>query len=211
MKITTTIAAMFIAINLFAQDQPQPKETHRYVGLGIRAAGITVNDLMSYAVPPNRLVLNIDAHKYFRIEGQLGLYNSTTEVEVSSWSGSSKKDIELKDKSTFMGIGLMGLCPRENVRFVGGLRYSINNYSDDQVYYDSSGNPSAKTNTGKMTLITGIIGGEYFFAKFFSLGAEFSVSSINDVFEPYSGSYAQPSTSKTLMTEGNLIFRFYPF
>lgn len=200
----------FIPAITYSQEQ-QESFPHRYIGLGIRVAGIQVNDLFSNAYPTNRLVLNIDAHKNFRIEGQYGIYNKNTEIEATSWGGGKVK-LEMHDKSTFLGFGLMGLYPTERARFIGGFRYSTNNYSDDNIYYDTSGYPSVVENEGKITLITGIIGGEYFFAKFFSLGAEFSISSVKDVYKPSSSlSSSDPTTNTTIMTEGTLVFRFYPF
>jgi len=197
---------------IVAKKVPDPgKDNHRYIGLGIRAFGLQLTELLSTQVPPNRIVLNIDPHKYFRIEGQFGIYKRTSETKYSTGTGTVT--LNPVNKSTFFGFGLMGLYPKDNARFIGGLRYSINNYSDDTPF--GSGSPPyvpyLVTNKGKMTLISGIIGGEYFFAKFFSIGAEFTVSSIKDVYKPYSLTSSDPNTTKTFMTEGNLIFRFFPF
>jgi len=216
MKTTIRIFATFYFMLVFsgigqAQQQQQQQEEsypHRYLGLGIRISGIQIGDFTSQAYPTNRLVLDIDAHKYFRLEGQLGIYSKTSEVDVSSGSGGSSK-LDLHTKSTFIGFGIMGMYPKEHGRFVAGLRYSINNYSDESINYNPGG-PTIEKSTGKMNLFSGMIGGEYFLARFFSIGAEFSISSVKDVYDDASPS-ASSTTDKTLLTESNLILRFYPF
>ena len=100
---------------------------------------------------------------------------------------------------------------KNKTRFITGIRYAINKYSDDDIYYVTYTFPTIATNNGKMTLISGMIGGEYFFAKFVSLGAEFGISTLKDVYEPAAVFNQKSITNKTLMTEGSLIFRFYPF
>lgn len=201
----------FGSVTGYAQQQQQQQQEsypHRYIGLGIRVAGIQVSDLTSRPYPANRLVLDLDPHKYFRIECQLGIFNKTSEAAVSQGNSGTAK-FELQDKSTFLGFGLMGMYPKDKGKFVAGLRYSINKYSSDDIYYNPD--PSVAKNTGKMTMLSGMIGGEYFLARFFSIGAEFSVSSLKDVYDPASLTTSGSTTDKTLLTEGNLIFRFYPF
>ena len=212
---TTIITALFFCCAGFSsqlvnaqQQQTQTSQEsfpHRYVSLGIRAAGIQVSDLASNAYPTTRLVLASDPNDYFRIEIQYGLYNRKHEVNGSQ-AGSS--GVELEDKSSFIGFGIMGMYPKDRGRFIGGLRYSLNNYSDEELEFGAGS--SVIKNTGKMKLLTGTIGGEYFLARFFSVGAEFCVSSVTDDYE--SGEPGSSTlTTKTLLTEGNLIFRFYPF
>lgn len=187
---------------------------HRYVGLGIRASGLQVSDLLSNPVPPYRLILNIDPIKYIRIECQYGFYSSKFDQKVTTSTGGTITLVPTQ-KSTFISGGIMGLYPIGNARFNFGVRYALNKYSDDDVYSTSSwsnpSNPFLVTNTGKRTLISGVIGGEYFFAKFFSVGAEFSFGTIKDVYTMAAVYVSPPTTSKTTMTDGSLIFRFYPF
>ena len=190
------------------QQQQQENFPHRYLSLGIRPPGIQSSDLASRAYPTSRLVLALDPVKYFRLEGQFGVYNTTSSREDSQAGGSTT--LELHSKSTFAGFGIMGMVPVDHGRFIAGIRYSVNKYSDDEVFdYPSY---AVDENTGKMTFFSGMIGGEYFIARFFSIGAEFSVSSVKDVYEPSSlASNPSPETDKTILTEGNLVFRFYPF
>ena len=186
---------------------------HRYLGFGIRASGLQVSDLLSNPVPPYRLILNIDPHKFIRIEGQYGFYSSKSDQKVTTPTGGTITLVPTQ-KSSFISGGIMGLYPVGHAKFSIGVRYAINNYSDDDVYYPSSwpspSSPYLVTNTGKRTLISGVIGGEYFFAKFFSVGAEFSFGNIKDVYTPAPVYLSPAMTNKTTMTDGSLIFRFYP-
>ena len=215
-SLTYLIAIIIITMPVlsYSQEQkPEPSE-HRYVGLGIRA-GLQLSDLLASYVPPNRLILNIDAHKYFRIEGQYGLYHNTGEVNVQYYNPAtgnlSTKTLNPEAKSSFLGGGVMGLFPSGNTRFIGGVRYSINNSSEDEINSWSSTVPTMSKSTDKMTIISGVIGGEYFFVKNFSVGAEFTFSSMKEIYTPPIFYGSTSTTSKTTMTEGAVIFRFYPF
>ena len=193
--------------------QKQEKSEHRYLGLGIRT-GLQLSDLIANHVPPNRLVLNIDPSKYFRIEGQYGSYSKKSEVNVQYYDPITGATLSAllkpKEKSSFIGGGLMGMYPKGECRFIGGIRYGINNYSYESVnysYYSTA--PTLVKETGKETVISGVIGGEYSLAKYFSVGAEFSILSIKDVNTPPSIYSSKKTTNKTMMTEGSLVFRFY--
>jgi hypothetical protein len=207
-----TVIICLAALTATAQQQSAPTQQesfpHRYLALGVRVAGIQVSDLTARAYPTNRLVLDIDPHQYFRIEGQLGIYSSKSEQEITSFN-SGTNTLELHTKSTFLGFGIMGMYPKDRGKFTAGLRYSLDNYSDEDV--NSNAQPVVFKNTGKMSMISGVIGGEYFLARFFSIGAEFSVSSVKDKYTPSSAGYNTEETNTTLLTEGSLLLRFYPF
>lgn len=207
MKTKTIIIALLAIVYTivsFAQTTQTESFPHRKLGLGIRVAGIQIAEIQSNAIPATRMILNIDAHKYFRIEGQLGVYSRTSE-ELRT-SGTTKVTVKQKTESQYYSIGLMGLYPVERTRFVGGVRYGFNNYSSDEGGYSTP-----IKNTGKITIFSGVIGGEYFFAKAFSIGAEFAVSATKDDLTVSPSTYSNGGTYKSILTEGNLIFRFYPF
>jgi hypothetical protein len=187
-----------------AQEQQQPKEQykHRYIGLGVRAAGIQLSDVDSRFIPPNRLIFDLNPVKFFRLECQWGVYNKTHEVENPSGN------IDLKSKSHYIGIGIMGLYPVERAKFMGGVRYGVSKYSEDE--YIEYPSPTLAESTGKTTQLSFVIGGEYFLARYFSLGAEFSLSSLKDDFNPAEPSSENLNDTK-LLTEANIVFRFYPF
>lgn len=204
--ISILLAIVFVALStiaLFAQTQ-QESFSHRKLGLGIRAAGLQIGDIQSNAYPTTRLTINVDPTKYFRVEGQFGVYNKTSEQSIKS--GSTQVNVKQTTKSTFYGVGLMGMYPFERTRLVGGLRYGVNNYSSNQ-----EGSSTSMNNSGKMNMYSGVIGGEYFFAQGFSIGAEFSISSTKDDYSLPNSSYSNGTTYKTTLTESNLVFRFYPF
>ena len=201
MKTNFSTLLIFLSMSGAMAQQQQESFPHRYIGLGIRIAGIQLSDLTSRAYPTNRLVLAIDPHKYFRLEGQYGFFSTSSE-EVVQANGTGYTKFELHGRSTFAGVGAMAMYPKDRGRFIAGVRYGINKYSDEHV---STASGPIEVNKGKMTLLSGMIGGEYFLARFFSIGAEFSVSSVKDVYDVYS------TTDKKTFTEGNLVLRFYLF
>ena len=140
---------------------------------------------------------------FFRIEGQYG-FTSSKEESTDPYANK----VELEGRSSVFTIGAMGLYPKGNARFIFGVRYGIGNYRQEvwQTY------PEEKVieSTGKTKTISGVIGGEYLIAKYFSIGCEFSIASIKDDYTP-AGSTNGSFMSKASLTEGNIIFRFYPF
>lgn len=200
--------AIFFSIAGYSQKDSIP---HRFIGIGIRTPGLQFNDIVSNATPVNRLLINYDPIKYFRIEVQYGMYDKKTTETVSGYYAPPPSTVTLETKSTFIGMGIMGLYSSGKARFVGGIRYSVNNYFAEQAGYYSSSSTVTR-NTGTMTLITGMIGGEYFFVKYFSVGAEFSVSSVKDIYTP--GANMSSTTNETnniLLSETSIVVRFYPF
>lgn len=210
--ITTAILCSFFYFVTTAAHAQQSSNAgddskHRYLGLGIRVAGIQVNDLTSTAYPTNKIVLSVDPAKYFRVEGQLGIYSKITEHAFMLPNGGSDKE-DLHAKSTFIGFGIMGMYPKDKARFIAGIRYGVNKYSDED--FVSSPSVQVLKNNGKMGIISGVIGGEYLLTSFFSLGADFSVSSVKDEYNPAADG-SESTTSKALLSEGSLVIKFYPF
>jgi len=201
-SIKTILLCMMVLVSLFskAQQTVQQEEPfkHRYIGLGVRAPGIQVSDFDYTVYPGSRIILDINSNQYFRIEAQWGMYSKTNET-----SDGDKND--LHTKASCYGLGVMGMYPKGRARFIAGLRYGISDYSYEEIDFSTGG---VIKNSGKIKALSFLIGGEYFLAKFFSLGAEFSLSSTKDEFSPASSS---STNQESMMTEGNLIFRFYPF
>jgi len=189
--------------------QENDEYIHRYVGIGIRASVFQVSELPVNIIPPNRILINIDPIKYARAEFHFGRYASTREIYYSSFTGTPTL-LKLKDVSTVVGFGVFGTYPVGKAKFLAGMRYSINNYEQGDIDFDTMGNPYVITNTGKISILSGVAGGEYYFSKWFSIGAEFSLVSMDDVFDPADPA-SQNQTTTTSITESSLVFRFYPY
>ncbi len=205
--------ALFILITfivpLAVSAQENDEYVHRYIGIGIRASVFQISELPVTIIPANRLLINIDPIKYARAEFHFGRYANTHELPYSSFSGPVQV-LKLSDQSTTIGGGIFGTYPAGRAKFVAGLRVSQNNYEEDDIDFDTSGNPYVVTNEGKIGILAGVIGGEYYFSKWFSVGAEFSLVSMNDVYKPADPASAD-LTTKTSITESSLVFRFYPY
>jgi len=185
------------------ETQQKESEKHRYLGLGIRLPGLQVSDLEARAFPPARLILSLDPIKFFRIEAQYGMISSTRES-----SDPSADKVSLQGKSSVTSLGLMGMYPSGKGRFIFGFRYGVGNYSDES--WQSYPDEKVVESTGKVKTLSGVIGGEFMAARFFSIGCEFSLSSVKDEYTSAT-STTGPLNTKATMTEGNIIFKFYPF
>jgi hypothetical protein len=207
-KLIIVCTIIMTSLSLYSQD-PEKKEQHSYVGLGIRASVFQISELPNYVMPPNRLLLNIDPIKNLRFEGHFAYFKTSSEIPVSIYP-TGTRNMTLTQKSALFGGGVFGLIPVDKVKFIIGMRYSSNHYSDDNILYNSSGTPYVASDEGKINALSGVIGGEYHFAKWFSIGAEFSYMRLKDVLSPAS-STTPDLTTKTSITESALIFRFYPY
>lgn len=178
---------------------------HRYIGIGIRASIFQISELPMDVMPPNRLLVNVDPIKYARVEFQFGSYRHENEMFLSN-----QQPLTLKQTSTLLGAGVFGMYPCGKAIFLAGMHFSVNNYTESDVLYDSFGVPYIADAKGKVTAIAPVLGGEYYFSKWFSIGAEFSYLIENDEFTP--ADPADPQlTSTTFITESSLLFRFHPF
>ena len=205
MKTAILYSVMFVMLvctRSIAQEQ-QVKEKHRYAGFGIRMPGIQVSDIDALAMPPARLIASVDPIEYFRIECQYGFSSSKRES-----TDPSADKVVLEGSTSLLNLGAMGMYPKGNARFILGIRYGIGNYKGES--WDAYPDEKVVESTGKTKTISGVIGGEYLVAKFFSVGCEFTVSSVKDEYRP--ASYDNGTiNNKTSLTEGNIIFKFYPF
>lgn len=202
MKKLFSITALLIMISANAQE-PDPY-VHRYVGIGIRTSVFQISELSMEMIPANRLMVSCDPIKYFRTEAHFAAYSRTDELFL----GVNK--FNLKERSTLFGIGVFGVLPYGDAKFLAGLRLSLNNYKEEYIRSDEFGNPVKAEDSGNIRIIAPAIGGEYFFSKWFSVGAEFSFMMLKDEFHPWDAD-APDTTSTTNITESSLVFRFYPY
>lgn len=195
------IVAAFISANA----QESGEYQHRYVGIGIRASVFQISELPISIIPANRLLVNIDPIKYARVEFHFAGYTHSDEMTMLS-----TPPLILKEKSSLLGFGVFGTYPCGKAKFIAGMRYSRNKYAMDDILFDSFGNPYTAEDHGTITIISPVIGGEYYFSKWFSIGAEFGYMLMNDEYDPADPG-APSTTSSTTITESSLIFRFYPY
>jgi hypothetical protein len=201
MKKVLLFAGMIASQFVNAQDNET--YVHRYVGLGIRASIFQISELPISVIPPNRLLINIDPIKYARAEFHFGTYSHSYELSAPS------STLKMTETSSLFGFGVFGMYPVGSVKFIAGARYSINNYSQTDLAFDTFGNAYTVEDKGKIGIIAPVIGGEYFFSKWFSIGAEFSYLMTTDEFNPADPN-AENETTTTNITESSLLFRFYP-
>lgn len=205
-----TLLTHLIILNTFLLNaQYQDTSFHRYIGLGIRSSVFQISELPNSIIPPNRLLLNTDPWTYARIEGQFAMYRNEREFGFPTFANPSNT-LKLKENSTAFGLGLFGLYPVEKIKFIGGFRYGVNKYVMDNIDTDIYGNPYVVVDKGTITSVSVILGGEYYFSKWFSVGCEFGLVRMNDTLDPADVN-SPNTTSTTSITESALIFRFYPY
>lgn len=209
MKTTEKIIALIISVWVSGMFAQEPNELiHRYIGVGIRASVFQISELPVKTLPPNRILLNIDPIKYLRVEGHFGMYKSDHQESFNMYPNGNVL-LTLNENSTLLGGGVFGVYPKDNVKFIAGIRYSKNKYNQDNLNF-SNGNPYIVTDKGDINILTYMLGAEYSFNKWFSIGAEFGYVTMKDNFHPANPS--DPSTtSNTSVSESSLVFRFYPY
>ena len=198
-----------VARTFLTQAQETTAPAHRYVGIGIRSSVFQISELPIKTIPPNKIFLNVDPVKYIRVEGHYGMYSNSSEQIFSTFPNGTIT-IPLKENSTIIGGGIFGIYPKDNMKFMGGFRLSRNTYSKDETNSSGGGTPYVVTDNGEISITAFILGAEYSFNKWFSVGAEFGIVSMNDTFHPWDKNIPS-TTSTTTITESGIVFRFYPY
>jgi len=188
----------------------QTKETigldYRIIGVGIRSSVFQISEFSNKIIPPNRILLNVDPIKYIRLEGHFGIYSNERQVNYNVFPNGSAL-FTLRENSSLFGGGIFGVYPRENIKFIAGVRFSRNKYKQDNINSNATGTPYVIADYGEINIIAGILEAEYCFSKWFSIGADYGLVSMKDVFHPWDSS--SPATTTTYITESNFLFRFY--
>lgn len=215
MKITTTIAAMFIAFNLFAQDTlvkrktAEPESKQRVFGIGFRTSPLNLDELFTNEVllPSNSIIFTVNAHPNFRLQPEIGYYQEKNHSE-------QLKEDYIRAKSFAFGAGAYGMWQKDKTNLYAGAKvstvkntftYITSSYNPNPPYnpiYDKATNTISYVNSGL------IIGGEYLFGKHFSVGSEVGVMN-SKANVSYSEDPSDDYEYSRIMTEASLLFRFY--
>jgi hypothetical protein len=204
-----TLLFAFIAGSTFAGNADTTK--HSYLGIGVRANLFTNSDITTGYLPPARISLSVDPIRYLRFEGQFSYLKSTYEVDLPSGSGTRPETFT--DKSNLFSLGTFGMYKIQSSRFYLGIRWSKSNYSSTD--YETTWGPNGTVSTvfvnkGEITSFSEVFGGEHFFGRHFSVGAEFSLVSAKNFFVP--GAQGEDSENSSYKgSESAIMFRFYPF
>ena len=193
---------------LFSQKADSTKRL--IFSFGVRANTFLLSDFNMQNMPPARLQLNFDLAKFLRIEAQYGIFKSTKDYLYQTGIA-TYVNYPLVDKSSIWAVGLFGMKKMDRTNFYAGIRFSKVNYSNDQFTTTSSGGPFIASNTGSINMFSGVLGGEYFFVRRFSIGGEFAFVSMKDVYSMYSTNNRPATTNQSILTETSLTLRFYPF
>lgn len=207
-KIVVLIICLCISRILLSQEQ-NAEPVHRYIGIGIRSSIFQISELPTKTVPPNKIFLNVDPIKYLRLEGHFGMYENSRQEIFNSYPNGNIT-VPLKEGSTLLGGGIFGVYPKDNIKFIAGLRLSQNKYKQDNVNSSGGSIPYAVADNGEINITAIILGGEYCFNKWFSIGAEFGLLSMKDTFHPWDQNIPS-TTATTTVTESSIVFRFYPY
>lgn len=208
-KLLFFFAFAFISISSFSMIKDTTKFKH--LSIGIRTGKDLYSELKDPV--PAKLIISVDPIKYFRVDFQYGLYKEKRDYLATGYtsSGSYTTTLQPEFKATSMAFGGFGMYNFDKTRIYLGYRFGRTKISEDVVYNMSTftGNtPTIGTNNSIINIHSMIIGGEYFLAKRFSLGAEFGFNRSKETFTSY-----QPGSMPMLNTgsysDGSLILRFY--
>lgn len=213
-------ANIFIAILIFASSalhaqenvsKPNDETSNvklKMLGLGFRTSPFNIEDLYQNYIPitNNKIIVTINPLKNFRIQPEFGYYRSK---EFSTLIND-----DLIGRTFSVGAGFYGMWQKGNVNFYIGPKFTNVSGEFDSVDSDYNPNPPyntiyRKTTNSSSSFNYGLIsGGEYFFGNHFSVGAEIGLMH-SKVEVKYSNTPAQNFSSSKIMTETNLLFRFY--
>ena len=184
--------------------QNNETSTNNKLGLGVRTSVFQISDFEYSDFPPNRLMINYDPIEHLRIEAQFGMYRSDDNQNAGSTG------LRPIDQRYAYALGLHYIHKVDRIKFAAGLRYLISDFSNEFIDFSAAGNKIA-IDREKSSGIGVVLGGEYFLAKWFSVGAEIAVNSSEMKFTPAATSMTDDYTKNITLTESSVLFRFYPF
>ena len=199
MKRTVCLCAMAILVmvyskpNVYGQDSENALDIKAF-GLGMHVEQFKLADITMNipTAPANKIVITISPSKNFRLEPEIG-FNVIND-----------KNNDLKDRSTFIGIGAYGMFQKGKTNFYGGIKFESGNFSSE--YKDWEDNKE----TEKMTRIAigPAIGMEFFFGKHFSFGGEMALKFMR--LKSKDSQYDEEEMKENyISTDSGLVLRFY--
>ena len=202
-KIRLTILFMMVVPTLIWAQNSESSSSGK-LGLGIRTSIFQLSDFEYSDFPPNKLIINYDPIEHLRVEAQFGMYRSDDNENAGSTG------LKPVDQRYVYALGVHYIHKLDKVKFAAGLRYLISDFSNEFIYYAASGNKIAKERE-KSSGVSLVLGGEYFLAKWFSVGAEIAANRTQIDFTPAAETMSDDYTKNITLTESSVIFRFYPF
>ena len=220
MKTKITIFMLLLVSSIISKAQETPivpptpaksnadkGEGNRIFGLGFKTFNLTSELMQSPNIwPGNKIIVTINPHKNIRLQPEVGYYQAKVHDKTVN--------DDLIDKAYSMGIGVFGMWQKEKTNLYAGLKYTFTKSIDEGIQSTFNPNPPYNTiySVGTTTISNNsygvVIGGEYLLGKHFSVGSEIGfLRSVSN--ETYSASTINNGVSKHLLTETNLIVRFY--
>ena len=190
------LLALLICLATTPLKAQQDAGTH--IGVGVRLANVFVFNrgfLDGEFANGATLLVPININDRLRVEPEIGFSRSTSESDL----------YDATTSQYVLGIGIMPLIPRGNFTLYAGGRFRYVNASQDESSGPFGGDREISTSG---ISLAPIVGGEFFFARWFSLGGEagfeYRTSSSEDsVVEEDS------SDSSSFGTTGAVHVRFY--
>ena len=194
LPLTVLLSLFVLTVSLPAQETEEKADKKEDVQFGI---GVIFNNFwqdFSYDNNLPTLYFPINIHKKFKVEPEVSYYNNTRNNE----------SIDQKESAMRIGLGLFGITNYEKSLFYYGLRFSYNYYKTEY----STPVSDNRERTSKRFMLGPALGGEYFFVKHFSLGAEVGFQFTIKKDEESNYNYYFP-TSDVTATQVFIFLRFY--
>ncbi len=184
----------FNCIQLFSQTESN--SLIKTFGIGLHLEQFKWNDVEELqASPANKIILAIAPVKSIRLEPEFGFR-----------IGHDKTD-EVKNKSTYFGLGTLGMIQRSKLNLYAGIRFEYARIKEEgSLAYDGS-DFTARTNR---YTIGPALGCEYFLGENFTFGGELGLrySTLKTIAEYYSIEN-KTQENNYFGTETGLFIRFY--
>lgn len=205
-SISIVIILMLIATTtVFGQEESTVQEMKKF-GFGLHVEQFKTQDIMSSTImPANKLILVMSPNNSFRVEPSIGFSNSKDEFGDTNFSGTQTS------KGIYIGIGAFYMYQAGKTNLYFGLRLEHGKIIEESKYTSNGFKDFNKTET-KRFMFAPTLGAEYFFAKHFSFGGEFSLKNYSSKSSYTSTNNPSPSDendAKYFSTDTGLLLRFY--
>lgn len=217
--IVIAVTAFIVSVACNAQNSNSPSKSSSDasqfafgIGVGITPSslesrsifGISDNNALSSAVLPISLLFVLDINELIRLEPEFGINSQTT-----NQTGASSGDKSSTLQSFKAGLGVLFKSKiTSSSQAIFGLRGGYLSLSQST---EASGSTPATSVSRPFITMAGVVGGEYYLARQFSLGAEINIGYIS-VGELTSEPASQSTTKVTgsgFFTNAQISARFY--
>jgi hypothetical protein len=175
----------------------QQADSGTHIGIGVR-----VNDVFGSLISFDEgfigggttLLVPININGRFKLEPELGFGRNSTDGD----------DFEISTSQFTVGVGILAMAPRGDFALYGGGRLRYTKFTQE---LDFGGFGGSREQSSSSFGIAPVVGGEHFFSRWFSLGAEAGIE--YRTFGSEEDGDEDDADRSSIATLGSVFARFY--